>query len=323
MHRVLGSPALVGAALVAAAAALGFAPAPPRSEQRHASGQQIIFARSVGRNGPNLYLMNDDGTAQHVFVRNADAPAVSSDDRSIAFTRRGEVWAMRRDGSGQHRVTRPQRGWGPAWRPVWSPDGRTIYFGRDTRSGSAGSALFAVRADGTGYRELTQRKNCDSDPTASPDGHVLAFGRILGDCAHGDGGTLCAIDLATGSILRPFPFPHPDEWLYEPAWSPDGRHLAFVSRCDPLSVDDPYTSPCYRLYISERHGRVKVLLTSSALGKGGDYGTPAWSRDGARIAYTVEGDEQRIWVIDADGSGNHRLTAVEGSDADPAWLPSP
>src|SRR5215210_3104133 len=45
---------------------------------------------------------------------------------------------------------------------------------------------------------------------------------------------------------------------------------------------------------------------------------PAYSPDGARIAFTRSND---IWVMNADGSGQVAITALEGPDSDPAWSP--
>jgi hypothetical protein len=50
---------------------------------------------------------------------------------------------------------------------------------------------------------------------------------------------------------------------------------------------------------------------------------PAWSPDGTRIAYESLLDGQHIWVMNADGSSQTRLTSggYAANDADPAWSP--
>jgi TolB protein len=45
---------------------------------------------------------------------------------------------------------------------------------------------------------------------------------------------------------------------------------------------------------------------------------PVWSPDGTRIAYTKNGD---IFVINADGSGQTKLTDHPAGDWDPRWSP--
>jgi len=45
------------------------------------------------------------------------------------------------------------------------------------------------------------------------------------------------------------------------------------------------------------------------------------SPDGKRIAYRVMGGVSRIWVMDADGSGKHRLGGPTGKQLVPSWQP--
>ena len=46
---------------------------------------------------------------------------------------------------------------------------------------------------------------------------------------------------------------------------------------------------------------------------------PAWSPDGTRIAFTR--DAAQIWVMDADGVGQVQLTGGAWDDTEPAWSP--
>jgi Tol biopolymer transport system component len=49
---------------------------------------------------------------------------------------------------------------------------------------------------------------------------------------------------------------------------------------------------------------------------------PAWSPDGSRIAVVSDRDgHQEIYVMNADGTAQARLTAHAARDADPAWSP--
>jgi len=50
--------------------------------------------------------------------------------------------------------------------------------------------------------------------------------------------------------------------------------------------------------------------------------SPAWSRDGRRIAFTSDRDGNReIYVMNADGSGQTRLTHDPAEDDTPSWRP--
>ena len=51
-------------------------------------------------------------------------------------------------------------------------------------------------------------------------------------------------------------------------------------------------------------------------------GAPAFSPDGARLAFVSDRDgEDNIYVIGTDGSGEHRLTSSSGAQNKPRWLP--
>jgi Tol biopolymer transport system component len=93
----------------------------------------------------------------------------------------------------------------------------------------------------------------------------------------------------------------------DPAWSPDGSKLAFTSDRDGAGL---------HVYTRGADGTV-VRLTQSF----GGY-RPAWSPDGARIAFVSErSGHAQIYIMDADGSNQVRITNYPSHDTDPAWSP--
>ena len=79
--------------------------------------------------------------------------------------------------------------------------------------------------------------------------------------------------------------------------SPNGRRMAY-GRTNAIYVSD----------ITGRHAR-RIAREAYA---------PAWSPDGRRLAYTT--NSHSVWVVGADGRGNHRLTAGS-KDSGPRWSP--
>ena len=93
-----------------------------------------------------------------------------------------------------------------------------------------------------------------------------------------------------------------------PAWSPDGRKLAFVSERDGNS----------EIYVMNVDGSEQENLTRQPASDS----NPSWSRDGRRIVFVSRRDgNSEIYVMNADGSGLRNLTRTPSNDRDPAWSP--
>ncbi|MCR4408427.1 MAG: DPP IV N-terminal domain-containing protein [Anaerolineae bacterium] len=144
--------------------------------------------------------------------------------------------------------------------------------------------------------------------------------RILVECEH-DGNTDIFVMQADGSGLVNLTN-HP-AWDGTPAWSPDGKRIAFTSDRED---DKP------QIYVMNADGSDVVRLTVS---DGLDM-MPAWSPDGQKIAFvsarpytlTLEGGQlmidagPEIWVMDADGGNPTRITGGQEDQAlYPAWAP--
>jgi Tol biopolymer transport system component len=190
------------------------------------------------------------------------------------------AYSMRPDGS---RVT-PLLAPGLALEPVaLSGDGGTTLY-TDSRF----SAIYVSRADGTRLHRLP-----DGDwPALSRNGKLVAFARAGAIWIEGaNGGGLRR--LAAGEIQD------------RPAWSPDGKALAFVTWKGDRSA----------VVVQQLSGKRRVLAQSARLGE--SVVSPRWSPDGRSIAYDREG--RGLWVVHLDGSGRHRV--ARGEVYPFAWSP--
>jgi TolB protein len=95
-----------------------------------------------------------------------------------------------------------------------------------------------------------------------------------------------------------------------PAWSPDGRSLAYTSFKRPASPD---------LYVASVFEGKNTNITNGA----GQVSSASFSPDGKRLAYAVSrSGNTDIWVANADGSGPHKITSSSGLDTAPFWSPT-
>ena len=89
----------------------------------------------------------------------------------------------------------------------------------------------------------------------------------------------------------------------DPQWSPDGRRIAH------------HTSNPTNIYIVEADGSSSTAVIGDARGA-------AWSPDGEKIAFTRSvGSQVRLFVANADGSGDTEILGLAGNIGNPAWSP--
>lgn len=280
----------------------------------------------------------------------AAAQTAPSDKGLIVFSRaeagglRSSLFTVAPDTRQLRRVTRA-RGWD--WFPAWSPDGRRIAFARAGRS----LDLYVVGANGKGLRRLVHTRTNEEWPTWSPDGSKIAFESgsppltkpgqknidpelwVVGADGHG-------LKRLTNNNLQDV----------SPAWSPDGKWIAFVRigkgnhgriwvisaegrNAHPLGLKggEPAWSPdgtqlafaharsgfgreTVDLYVANVDGSGLRRLTHGRVGVVSHH--PSWSPDGRSIVYM---SRRGLWTIGANGHGARPLTRSSTEDLDPDW----
>ena len=104
-----------------------------------------------------------------------------------------------------------------------------------------------------------------------------------------------------------------------PSWSPDGKRIAFVSDRDEHGPLD------FEIYVMDADGGNQQNLTNDP---NNDL-SPSWSPDGKWIAFQSDRDGNRdgnwknyeIYVMDADGNNQQRITDTDFYDTHPSWSP--
>jgi hypothetical protein len=162
-----------------------------------------------------------------------------------------------------------------------SPDGNKIGFSRK-------DGLWVMNVNGSGLQQIVSSDGISS-LAWSPDSKQIVYSQGRGPAGEG-----YIVEIPHG-IPQPL-----GGWIYDPDWSPDGWLVYYTFQ-----------------------GMVKRQVSGgpiSVLDSNVDWleGQPAWSPDGTRIVYSEGAD---ILVINADGSGQTKLTDDPANDWDPCWSP--
>jgi dipeptidyl aminopeptidase/acylaminoacyl peptidase len=266
------------------------------------------------------------GPADLARIANVSEPEFSPGGDYVAYTvttthlgadkQQSDLWRVRFDG--RERVQLTQTPENDEWRPSWSPDGGSLAFLSDRGGEDATTQVWVMPALGGEARKLTDFPGDVEDYAWSPDGRRLAV--IASDPERPAGAPkpknpppivterywfkddgpgylgsrrqhLYAFDVASGKSELLTPGDH-DEHL--PAWSPDGRHIAYVTKRGA----DPDRHLNFDIYLVEpRAGAEERRLTRFA---GADNDPEwesrlAWSPDGKRIAHLQGGEDKWIY----------------------------
>lgn len=250
------------------------------------------------------------GELRRLSVGDAVLPSWSPRGHRIAFTKRlvgpsgGELWTIPAAGGEPVVVISDSA---RDWNPVWSPDGRHLYFASD-RGGSMN--LWRVPIDEESGRTLGDPEPVTTPATSlahislSADGRRVAYSSTL----------------VTANIQRALLDPSSGAVVGELSWvttgsrrwsspdpSPDGQWVAFYSLVQPEGD----------IYVARSDGTgLRQVAGDSAIDR-----VPRWSPDGQWLAvFSNRSGSLQLWRIRPDGSELGQLTATDTMGV-PVWSP--
>ncbi len=283
-------------------------------------------------------------------IKTVSDPQVSPDGSWVAYTvtsidsakdkSDADVWMTNWEGTHSIQLTNsPER----ETTPRWSPDGRYLAFLSGRQDGKGAQVWLLDRQGGEAQR-LTMIKDGVSAMEWSPDGRQLALiADINPDTAKSDTTKKKPIEITRYAFKRDvegYLTPARSHILLidvtskkldtltsglddddEPRWSPDGKRIAFIRSPAP----EPGSGEGSDVFVLNVASRALVQLTNLP---GPDRGPPAWSPDGAWIAF-LRTDEpkwyayqlEKLAVVKSDGSAPPRVltTALDRPLSEPVF----
>jgi serine/threonine-protein kinase len=254
------------------------------------SGTLLYVAGSAANPDVSIYWMDAAGkfTPLRETPGNYNNLAISPDGKRLAMDitngNRTDVWVYEWERDTLTRLTFAGDSNG---RPVWTPDGQRIVY-ESSEKGAVGN-LWWIRADGGGdAQRLTESKDLQIPSSWSPDGKILAFIQ---------NNPVTSVDIFTMPVEgsektgwkpgQPKPFVNTPAIEGYPAFSPDGRWIAYMSTESGLG----------EIYVRPFPGPGGKWQISTGAG-----GFPEWSRNGKELFYRT--NDSKIMVVSYTSSGD-------------------
>src|SRR5579872_73611 len=250
------------------------------------------------------------------------APAWSPDGKSIAVAMQGSIWRVDPATGSAVELTYNQKYHSS---PARSPDGKWIVYTADDDGKSIQLEILNLSTGET--HALTSDQDIYTDPVFSPDGRQLCYVstrpngyfNLYARPIQDGGWTGEEIALTQDNA-------YPRDRLYfgswdmhiEPAWTPDGKEILFVSNFGvPLGSGDLWRMPV----ASPGMDHARRILGEQTL-----YRTrPDVSIDGKRVVYssTAGAADQyaHLYVVPIQGGAPYKLTFGDHDDFHPRWSP--
>ncbi len=275
------------------------------------TGTKFVFASTRHSETPDIYMKSLGGTAVMQVTSDPSAdvhPSLSPDGRRLAFasnrTGNWDIWIVSLDGQLPVQVTSTPM---DEVHPSWSSDGATLVYSALPRASGQWELWITSAQAGTastfiGYGLFPEWSPVDD--------------RILFQRARERGSrwfSVWTIQMIDGEPRYPTEVASSsDVAMILPAWSRDGRHIAYTAATNLPPIDPEFGSmyEASDIWVMDANGGNRVRLTD---GHSVNF-MPAWTPDGRVLFTSMRAGHENIWSV---------LPTVDGAPPPTADAPFP
>lgn len=251
-------------------------------------GKEVTEKKTKVEGG--LFAVKDSHLNQLTEDPTDTEPSFSPDSRAILFSRSGDLFSVRADGSGLRRVTS-----GPEFdtAPKVAPNGRYVLFERRSKEG-APADLYTVGLNGGATKALTAGGDDEHEASFSADGKVIVFVHSVAETGGGTADDVYSVRPSGAGLARLTKTARVDEW--------DPRYFAggiVYSRGEDAEGDSAFAD----IYTMRRDGR---RARAQVAGAGSAYVEDV-SPNGRTLLFRRE---QGLWVKRIGDGAARKLTEL-------------
>lgn len=264
-------------------------------------GSRIYFVSD--RSGSSeIWAMDWDGTNQTQITSlksTSIMPAISPDGSRIAFTTfaKGTPGIMIVDTETKRVVPFYNQQASMNATPSFTPDGKQIFYS-STASGTA--QIYAAQVNGQDFRRISHREAIEVEPKINPKNPSMML--FVAGPGHQQIYQMSTEGIGVERVTNG------EGEASNPAWHPDGQHLAF-SWTSGIAKGD------FNVFVMDIGSRQYVQLTHGE----GRNENPTWGPDGRHLVFaSTRTGKSQIYTMLADGSQVKQLT-TQGVNRFPVW----